>query len=207
MTIEPVRSKRRPVLIAISIAVVVAVVASVVVIALTNFAGQQRRESLALIKDQRLTALVEARGGKIQPAVNAYLAAYKKARNAPASREEAEKNSVKERDEFQQAVISARTALNDVQTGYGAGEEADGIGVAVAQLDDSYQAYLDSMEGLVESYPPVRRPVQGRCRVQRTLCGLQSSQPPGTPNALDSSSCSLPGSRQSTQAVQERLLR
>ncbi|WP_091465734.1 hypothetical protein [Paenarthrobacter nitroguajacolicus] len=152
MTIEPVRSKRRPVLIAISIAVVVAVVASVVVIALTNFAGQQRRESLALLKDERLTALVEARG-KIQPAVNAYLAAYKKARNAPASREEAEKNSVKERDEFQQAVNSARTTLNDVQTGYGAGEEADGIGVAAAQLGDSYQAYLDSMEGLVESYP------------------------------------------------------
>ncbi|WP_420180314.1 hypothetical protein [Paenarthrobacter sp. TA1.8] len=152
MTIEPVRSKRRPVLIALAIAVVLAVVASVVVIALTNFAGQQRRESLALVKDERLTALVEARD-KIQPAVNAYLAAYKKARNAPASREDAEKNSAKERDEFQQAVNSARTAMSDVQNGYGAGEETDGIGMAVAQLGDSYQTYLDSMEGLVESYP------------------------------------------------------
>ena len=152
MTIEPVRSKRRPVLIALVIAVVVAVVASVVVIALTNLAGQQRRESLALLKDDRLTALVEAKS-KIQPAANAYLAAYKKARNATASREEAEKNSVKERDEFQQAINSARTALSNVHTGYSAGEEADGIGVAEAQLSDSYQAYLDSMEGLVESYP------------------------------------------------------
>ncbi|WP_309073681.1 hypothetical protein [Paenarthrobacter sp.] len=152
MTIEPVRSKRRPVLIALAIAVVLAVVASAVVIALTNFAGQQRKESLALLKEDRLTSLVEARG-KIQPAVNAYLAAYKKARNVPASREDAEKNSAKERDEFQQAVDSARTALNDVQTGNGAGGEAETIAVAITQLGDSYQAYLDSMEGLVESYP------------------------------------------------------
>ncbi|WP_024819817.1 hypothetical protein [Arthrobacter sp. 31Y] len=152
MTMEPVRSKRRPVLIALAIAVVLAVVASVVVIALTNFAGQQRRESLALLKDERLNGLVEARD-KIQPAVNAYLAAYKKARNVPASREEAEKNSAKERDDFQQAINSARTALSAVQTGNGSSEEAEGIGVAVAQLGDSYQAYLDSMEGLVESYP------------------------------------------------------
>jgi hypothetical protein len=151
MTMEPARSKRRPVLIALAIAIVLAVVASVVVIALTNFAGQQRRESLALLKDERLTELVEARG-KIQPAANAYLAAYKKARNVPATREEAEKNSTKERDDFQQAINSARTALSAVQTGNGSSEEAEGIGVAVAQLGDSYQAYLDSMEGLVESY-------------------------------------------------------
>ena len=152
MTMEPVRSKRRPVLIALAIAVVLAVVASVVVIALTNFAGQQRKESLALLKDERLNALVEARD-KIQPAANAYLAAYKKARNVPATREEAEKNSAKERDDFQQAINSARSALSAVQTGNGSSEEAEGIGVAVAQLGDSYQAYLDSMEGLVESYP------------------------------------------------------
>ncbi|PRB42721.1 hypothetical protein CQ020_09025 [Arthrobacter sp. MYb23] len=151
MTMEPVRSKRRPVLIALAIAVVLAVVASVVVIALTNFAGQQRRESLTLLKDERLNALVEARD-KIQPAANAYLAAYKKARNVPATREEAEKNSAKERDDFQQAINSARSALSAVQTGNGSSEEAEGIGVAAAQLGDSYQAYLDSMEGLVESY-------------------------------------------------------
>ncbi len=151
MTMEPVRSKRRPVLIALAIAVVLAVVASVVVIALTNFAGQQRRESLTLLKDERLNALVEARD-KIQPAANAYLAAYKKARNVPAAREEAEKSSAKERDDFQQAINSARSALSAVQTGNGSSEEAEGIGVAAAQLGDSYQAYLDSMEGLVESY-------------------------------------------------------
>ncbi|MGR0158734.1 hypothetical protein [Paenarthrobacter nitroguajacolicus] len=152
MTIEPVRSKRRPILIALAIAVVLAVVAAVVVIALTNSAGQQRRESLALLKDDRLTVLVEARG-KVQPAVNAYLAAYKKARNAPASREDAEKNSVKEREEFQRAIESARAALSDVQAGASTGGEEHGIGVAAAQLTDSYQGYLDSMEGLVESYP------------------------------------------------------
>ncbi|VXC10661.1 conserved exported hypothetical protein [Arthrobacter sp. 9V] len=152
MTVEPVRSKRRPILIAVAIAVVLAVVAAAVVIALTNFAGQQRRESLSLLKEDRLTALVEARG-KIQPAVNAYLAAYKKARNLPATQEEAEKNSAKEREGFQQAMDSARTALSDVQAGKDTGGEAGTTAVAVAQLGDSYQAYLDSMEGLVESYP------------------------------------------------------
>jgi len=138
-------------LIVLAIALVLAVIASVVVVTLTNVAAQQRKESLALLKDQRLAALVEARG-KIQPATNAYLAAYKKARNLPASQEEAEKNSAKERDDFQQAISSARTALNEVQSGNGGGE-ADEIAVAVTQLGDSYQAYMDSMEGLVESYP------------------------------------------------------
>ncbi|MFW0775139.1 hypothetical protein ACLRGI_18465 [Paenarthrobacter nitroguajacolicus] len=152
MTTEPVRTKRRPLLIAVAIAVVLAVVASVVVITLTNVAHQQRRESLSVLKDERLTALVEARG-KVQPAVNSYLAAYKKARNVPATQEEAEKNSAKERDEFQQAINSARTALSNVQAGNGAGGEGDTMPVAAAQLADSYQAYLDSMEGLVESYP------------------------------------------------------
>ncbi|MFJ6538051.1 hypothetical protein ACIQH5_17655 [Paenarthrobacter sp. NPDC091711] len=151
MTMEPVRSKRRPVLIALAIAVVLAVVASVVVISLTTMAAQQRRESLALLKDERLTALVDARG-KVQPAVNKYLAAYKKARNAPASREEAEKSSATERDEFQQTINSARTALAEVQASNTAGAEAVTVTGAVDLLGDSYQAYLDSMEGLVESY-------------------------------------------------------
>lgn len=152
MTIEPVRKKRHPVLIALTLAVVLALIASAVVISVSTMTAQQRRESLVLLKDERLTTLDEARG-KIQPAVNTYLAAYKKARNAPASREEAEKGSAKERDEFQQAINSARTALNEVQTSDTAGAEDKTVSGAVAMLGDSYQAYLDSMEGLVESYP------------------------------------------------------
>ncbi|GAA3275220.1 hypothetical protein [Paenarthrobacter aurescens] len=152
MTIEPVRSKRRPVLIVLTIALVLALIASVTVISLTTTAAQQRKESLVRLKDERLTALVEARG-KIQPAVNTYLAAYKKARNAPASLEEAEKSSAKERDEFQQTINSARAALTEVQGGNTAGSEEDTVPEAVALLSDSYQAYLESMEGLVDSYP------------------------------------------------------
>ncbi|KUM34775.1 hypothetical protein [Arthrobacter sp. EpRS71] len=152
MTMEPVRSKSRPLLIALTVAVVLALVASVIAISLTTMAAQQRRESLVLLKDERLTALVDARG-KVQPAVNKYLAAYKKARNAPASREEAEKSSATERDEFQQTIKSARTALAEAQASNTAGAEAGTVTGAVDLLGDSYQAYLDSMEGLVQSYP------------------------------------------------------
>lgn len=152
MTMEPVRSKSRPLLIALTVAVVLALVASVIAISLTTMAAQQRRESLALLKDERLTALVDARGN-VQPAVNKYLAAYKKARNAPASREEAEKSSATERDEFQQTINSARTALAEAQASNTAGAEAGTVTGAVDLLGDSYQAYLDSMEGLVQSYP------------------------------------------------------
>ncbi|WP_238325002.1 hypothetical protein [Paenarthrobacter nicotinovorans] len=142
--------KRRLALILVSSAVVLVIIAVAAVIAVAHFSGQQRKENLQALKDGHLTALVDARG-KLQPAANAYLAAYKKARNAPASQEEAEKNSTKERDAFQQAVNDARAALSTVKN---AQSPADGgVGVAVGQLEESYQGFIDHMEGLVESYP------------------------------------------------------
>lgn len=149
MTTAPSRGKRRPVLLIICIGVVLLLLASAAVVAVTHFAGQQRKESLALLKDDRLTALVDARS-KLQPAADAYFAAYKKARNAPSSREDAEQSSAKEREKFQQAADSARTALKGLKAD---DEVSQGdINVAAAQLEGSYLGFVDFMEGMVDSY-------------------------------------------------------
>ncbi|MCP1412703.1 hypothetical protein [Paenarthrobacter sp. A20] len=147
---QPAPKKRKLALILISSVVVLLVIAAAAVVTMTQVSGQQRKESLQQLKDGQLTALVDSRA-KLQPAANEYLAAYKKARNAPASQEEAGKNSRKERDEFQKAADEARSALQKVQSAHESRE--DGIGVAIGQLEDSYEGYIDHMEGLVESYP------------------------------------------------------
>ncbi|WP_235036239.1 hypothetical protein [Arthrobacter sp. 18067] len=147
---QPAPRKRKLALILISSVVVLLVIAAAAVVTVTQISGQQRKESLQLLKEGQLTALVDSRA-KLQPAANEYLAAYKKARNAPASQEEAEKNSQKERGEFQKAADEARSALQKVQSAHES--RADGIGVAIGQLEDSYEGFIDHMEGLVESYP------------------------------------------------------
>ncbi|WGM21596.1 hypothetical protein QEH68_05320 [Paenarthrobacter sp. OM7] len=147
---QPAPKKRKLALILVSSVVVLLLVAAAAVVAVTQISGKQRKESLQTLKDQHVSALVDARS-KLQPAANAYLAAYKKARNAPASQEEAEKNSSTEREEFQRAVEAARTALKNVQDAHSSKE--DGVGIAVGQLGGSYGGFVDHMEGLVESYP------------------------------------------------------
>lgn len=149
-TTAPARRKRNPALLIIGIAVALLVIAAGTIVGVTHFAGEQRKESLSLLKDDRLNALSDARA-KVSPAVNAYLAAYKEARNAPASRADAEKASQKQRDEFRQASDAARAALQDVKSSHGSGE--DPVGVALQQLVESHEGYFDYMEGLVDSYP------------------------------------------------------
>ncbi|MCP2049856.1 UNVERIFIED_ORG: cell division protein FtsI/penicillin-binding protein 2 [Paenarthrobacter nicotinovorans] len=149
-TTAPTRSRRRPVILVTSIVLAVLVIAIGALVAVNHVAGQQKTESLAALKEQRLNALGDARG-KVQPAANAYLAAYKKARNAPASRDQAVQDSQKEKDEFQQATGNARSALQELKSVNGSSESA--VGMAVQQLVESHEDYFDYMEGLVESYP------------------------------------------------------
>ncbi|MFJ4170148.1 hypothetical protein ACIPY3_11585 [Paenarthrobacter sp. NPDC089714] len=149
-TAVPVRRNRRPVLLVIGILLVVLVIAAGTLVAMNNLAAQQRKEGLSLLKEDRMNALSEARD-KIQPAVNAYLAAYKKARNAPASRDEAARNSQKEKDDVQQATESARAALDNLKATHGSSD--DTVGVALQQLVESHDGYFGYMEGLVNSYP------------------------------------------------------
>lgn len=150
VTPEPARSRRRPVILVTCIVLAVLAIAVGALVAVNNFAGQQKAESLSALKGDRLNALGDARG-KVQPAANAYLAAYKKARNAPASRDQAVKDSQKEKDEFQQASNSARSALQELKSGNDSADTP--VGVAVHQLVASHEDYFDYMEGLVESYP------------------------------------------------------
>ncbi|QOT21639.1 hypothetical protein [Paenarthrobacter sp. YJN-D] len=150
VTPEPARSRRRPVILVTCIVLAVLVIAVGALVAVNNVAGQQKAESLSALKGDRLNALGDARG-KVQPAANAYLAAYKKARNAPASRDQAVRDSQKEKDEFQQASKSARSALQELKSGNDSVDTP--VGVAVHQLVESHEDYFDYMEGLVESYP------------------------------------------------------
>ncbi|HKU35876.1 MAG TPA: hypothetical protein VJP90_10035, partial [Paenarthrobacter sp.] len=79
------------------------------------------------------------------------LAAYKKARNAPASRDEATQQSQKEKDDVRQATESARAALQDLKATHDSSDDA--VGVALQQLVESHEDYFGYMEGLVGAYP------------------------------------------------------
>lgn len=149
-TPAPAPKKRRTLLVVAIIAVVVLAIGTTAAFAVNHFSAQQRKETLAAMKDERLAVLSDARS-KIQPAVNAYLAAYKKARNAPASRDDAVKASTTEQEEFRKALEAGRAALADL--GAGPGAEPDAVPVATRQLKESNEAYFTYMEGLVESYP------------------------------------------------------
>lgn len=142
------RKKNRAVLI-IGLVVALLVAAAGTAVALTQSAAQQRKDALVQVKDQRLNDLAAARD-KLQPAANAYLAAYKKARNAPASKDQALQDSNKELGDFRKAAETARTSLESVKSGI---DSSDAVDTALQQLEESHLGYFDYMEGLVDSYP------------------------------------------------------
>ena len=119
-------------------------------VAVTQVARQQDRDSLVQLKNEQLVTLRDAQS-KLQPAVNTYLAAYKKAQLAAGSREKAEQDSKKELDAFKEAEASAREAMRTVKAARGA-EEGE-LKDAIAQFEDSYLGFVDYMAGLVDSYP------------------------------------------------------
>lgn len=129
--------------------IVLLLIASAVVI-VTNVARQQDRASLVQLKDEQLDTLRDA-SSTLQPAVNAYLAAYVEAYVAAGSRDEAEQGSKKERDAFTKAEASARDAMETVKASRGAGDAE--VGDAIAQYEDSYLGFVDYLAGLVDSYP------------------------------------------------------
>ncbi|WP_278611831.1 hypothetical protein [Paenarthrobacter ureafaciens] len=148
-TTKPGPRKRNRAVLIIGLVIALLVAAAGTAVALTQSAAQQRKDTLLEVKDQRLNDLAAARD-KLQPAVNAYLAAYKKARNAPASKDQAVQDSKKELDDFRQAAEAARTSLQSVKAGL---DSSEAVNTAVQQLEESHLGYFDYMEGLVESYP------------------------------------------------------
>jgi chromosome segregation ATPase len=146
---NPAPKKRNRAVLIIAIIAALLVAAGGTVVALTQSNARQHKDTLLQVKDQRLNALAEARD-KLQPAANAYLAAYKKARNSPASKEQALQDSNKELEDFRRAAEAARSSLESLKSGIDAG---DAVNTAVQQLADSHQGYFDYMEGLVDSYP------------------------------------------------------
>lgn len=150
MTANLIRGKGRKGLVVLAGVIVLLLLIASAVVAVTNASRQQDRDSLLQLKDEQLKTLLDARG-KLPPAVNTYIAAYKKAHLAAGSRDKAEQDSKKEHDEFKQAEASARNAMGTLNAGRGAG--GGGVSDAIAQYEDSYLGFVDYMTGLVDSYP------------------------------------------------------
>ena len=150
MTTNPIRAKRpKKFLILAGVTVLLLSIAAAFV-TVTQVARQQERDSLVQLKNEQLVTLRDARS-KLQPTLNPYLAAYKKAHLAAGSRDKAEQDSKKELDAFKEAEASAREAMQTITAAHGA-EEGE-LSDAIAQFEDSYLGYVDYMAGLVDSYP------------------------------------------------------
>lgn len=150
MTANLIRGKgRKGFIVLVSVLVALLLIAAGAV-TVTNLARQQDRESLLLLKDEQIKTLVDARG-KLQPAANAYLAAYKEAKNAGGTRETAEQDANEEREAFKQAEASARASMGTLKANRGV--EEGQVSDAVTQFEDSHLGFVDYMAGLVDSYP------------------------------------------------------
>jgi hypothetical protein len=150
MTTNLIRGKsNKSFLLVAGVIVLLLLIASAFVTA-THVARQQDRDSLVQVKNEQLVTLRDAQG-KLQPAVNTYLAAYKKAHLAAGTRDKAEQDSKEEHDAFKEAEASAREAVATLKAARGA-EEGE-LRDAIAQFEDSYLGYVDYMAGLVDSYP------------------------------------------------------
>ncbi|WP_309108627.1 hypothetical protein [Arthrobacter sp.] len=150
MTTNPIRGKRPKIFLILAGVVVLLLLIAAAFVTVTQVARQQERDSLVQLKNEQLVTLRDARS-KLQPTLNAYLAAYKKAHLAAGSRDKAEQDSKKELEAFKEAEASAREAVRTITTSHGA-EEGE-LSDAVAQFEDSYLGYVDYMAGLVDSYP------------------------------------------------------
>ncbi|MDI3213272.1 hypothetical protein [Arthrobacter sp. AL12] len=150
MTTNLIRGKNRKGFVLLAGVIVFLLMTASAIFAVTSASRQQDRDSLLQLKEEQLKTLLDARG-KLPPAVNTYIAAYKKAHLAAGSRDKAEQDSKKEHGEFKQAEASARNAMGTLTAGRGVG--GGKVSDAIAQYEDSYLGFVDYMTGLVDSYP------------------------------------------------------
>jgi hypothetical protein len=149
MTTNLIRRKSNKRFLVVAGVIVLLLLIAAAFVAVTQVARQQDRDSLVQLKNEQLVTLRDAQS-KLQPTLNAYLAAYKKAHLA-GGRDRAEQDSKKEFDAFKEAEASAREAMGTTKAAHGAeqGELSD----AIIQYEDSYLGFVDYMAGLVDSYP------------------------------------------------------
>jgi hypothetical protein len=150
MTTNLIRKKSSKIFLVVAGVIVLLLLIAAAFVAVTQVTRQQERDSLVQLRNEQLVTLRDARS-KLQPTLNTYFSAYKKAHLAAGSRDKAEQDSKKELDAFKEAEASAREAMRTITAAHGAdeGELSD----AIAQFEDSYLGYVNYMAGLVDSYP------------------------------------------------------
>ena len=149
MTATVNSGKRRNLFVLIVSTIVVILLVALAAVALTNINRQQDRESLAQIKKEQLTTLLDAKE-KLPAAIDKYFAAFKKSYVVDYSLEKAEQEAKPEREAFDKAESSARSAMAKLKSSRGA--DSDDVRGAVAQFEDSYLGFVDYAAGLVDSY-------------------------------------------------------
>lgn len=150
MTTNLIRKKSSKIFLVVAGVIVLLLLIAAAFVAVTQVTRQQERDSLVQLRNEQLVTLRDARS-KLQPTLNAYFSAYKKAHLAAGSPDKAEQDSKKELDAFKEAEASAREAMRTITAAHGA-EESE-LSDAIAQFEDSYLGYVDYMAGLVDSYP------------------------------------------------------
>lgn len=141
---QPTSTKRR-IIVAAIIAACLAAVAAAAVFALTRPSQDDFKAAKAQIPEA-----VEARKG-LAPAVNDYLAAFKKAYNQSKSVDKASRAAKPEYDAYQAAAAKASAAMQKLADNRAA-NDAD-AGSSIRQLKQDYDAEVTYYTGLVESYP------------------------------------------------------
>ena len=149
MTTNLIPGKSRKIFLLVAGVIVLLLLTASAFVTVTHVARQQDRDSLVQLKNEQLVTLRDVQS-KLQPTLNAYLAAYKKAHLA-GGRDKAEQDSKKELDAFKEGEASAREAMGTMKAAHGA-EEGE-LSDAIAQFEDSYLGFVDYMAGLVDSYP------------------------------------------------------
>jgi len=146
-----VNSGKRPTKFVLIVGIIVVILlVALAAVAVTNVNRQQDRESLAQIKKEQLTSLLDAKN-KLPGALDEYFAAFKKSYLVDYSLEQAEQEAKPERDAFEKAEASARSAMAKLKSSRGAGQ--DEVRDAIAQYEDSYLGFVDYTAGLIDSYP------------------------------------------------------
>lgn len=138
--------RKRGILIAVGVVVVLITLIAVFLL----LVRQPSQKDYQRAKDTQIGDLTAARTA-LRPAVNEYLAAFKKAYNESDSPEQASAAAKPQYDAYQQAAQKARTAMRALEDNR-VSNNTD-TGTAVQQLTNDYDAEITYFTGLVESYP------------------------------------------------------
>lgn len=145
MEVSKLKSKR-----GILIGSVVLLILTTAVAAIFFLVSQPNQKDYQLAKDSQLGDVTSARAA-LRPAVNEYLAAFKKAYNESGSPEQASRAAEPQHKAYKQAAEKATAAMQALKNNRVSNDRD--TGAVVKQLQHDYDAEVTYFTSLVESYP------------------------------------------------------